>query len=141
MKSIPRFHLAFPVHDLNEARTFYVDILGCNTGRESDKWIDFDLYGHQIVAHLSPDDCSPVSTNPVDKDNIPCRHFGLILAWKKWEQLKNRIKKLNHGFLVEPKTRFKSEPGEQGTFFINDPSGNALEFKTFKTDSMVFEKS
>jgi hypothetical protein len=141
MKSIPRFHLAFPVHDLNEARTFYVDILGCNTGRESDTWIDFDLYGHQIVAHLSPGDCSPVATNPVDKDNIPCRHFGLILDWRKWEKLKNRIKKLNHGFLVEPKIRFKFKPGEQGTFFINDPSGNTLEFKTFKKDSMVFEKS
>ena len=140
MKNIPRFHLAFPVHDLNEARTFYVDILGCNTGRESDTWIDFDLYGHQIVAHLSPGDCNPVATNPVDKDNIPCRHFGLILDWKDWETLKNRIKKLDLGFLVGPKIRFKSKPGEQGTFFINDPSGNAIEFKTFKKDSMVFEK-
>ena len=141
MKSIPRFHLAFPVHDLNEARIFYIDILGCNTGRESEKWIDFNLYGHQIVAHLSPGDCSLVGTSSVDKDNIPCRHFGLILEWREWEQLKNRIKKLNLSFLVEPKIRFKSEPGEQGTFFINDPSGNAIEFKTFKTDSMVFEKS
>ena len=140
MKSMPRFHLAFPVHDLSEARIFYVDILGCNTGRESDKWIDFDLFGHQIVAHLSPGDCSPVGTSPVDKDNIPCRHFGLILDWKDWETLQNRIKKLDIGFLVEPKIRFKSKPGEQGTFFINDPSGNAIEFKTFKKDSMVFEK-
>ena len=137
---IPRFHLAFPVHDLEEARRFYVDTIGCKTGRESDKWIDFDLYGHQIVAHLSPGDCNPVSTNSVDEDNIPCRHFGVILNWKEWEILQNRIIKLNHGFLVEPKIRFKSKPGEQGTFFINDPSGNALEFKTFKNDSMVFEK-
>ena len=140
MKSIPRFHLAFPVHDLSEARIFYVDILGCNTGRESDKWIDFDLFGHQIVAHLSPGDCSPVETNSVDMDNIPCRHFGLILDWKDWETLQNRIKKLDIGFLVEPKIRFKSKPGEHRTFFIIDPSGNALEFKTFKKDSMVFEK-
>ena len=137
---IPRFHLAFPVHDLEEARRFYVDTIGCKIGRESDKWIDFDLYGHQIVAHLSPGDCNPVSTNSVDEDNIPCRHFGVILKWKEWEILQNRIIKLNHGFLVEPKIRFKSKPGEQGTFFINDPSGNALEFKTFKNDSMVFEK-
>ena len=140
MNSIPRFHLAFPVHNLESAREFYVNILKCKTGRESDNWIDFNLYGHQIVAHLSPDDCSPVSTNPVDKDNIPCRHFGVILEWGQWEVLQNRIKKLEHRFLVEPKIRFKSKKGEQGTFFINDPSGNALEFKSFKNDSMVFEK-
>ena len=140
MNSIPRFHIAFPVHNLESAREFYVDILGCESGRESDSWIDFNLYGHQIVAHLSPDDCSPVSTNPVDKDNIPCRHFGVILEWGQWEVLQNRIKKLEYRFLVEPKIRFKSKKGEQGTFFINDPSGNALEFKSFKNDSMVFEK-
>ena len=138
--SIPRFHIAFPVHDLDKAREFYVNVLGCNTGRESDKWIDFNLYGHQIVAHLSPRDCSPVGTNIVDEDNIPCRHFGVILIWEKWEMLQERIKKFNHNFLVEPKIRFKSKPGEQGTFFINDPSGNALEFKSFKNDSMVFKK-
>ena len=140
MNSIPRFHIAFPVHNLESAREFYVDILGCESGRESDSWIDFNLYGHQIVAHLSPDDCSPVSTNSVDKDDIPCRHFGVILEWGQWEVLQNRIKKLEHRFLVEPKIRFKSKKGEQGTFFINDPSGNALEFKSFKNDSMVFEK-
>ena len=137
---MPRFHLAFPVHNLESAREFYVNVLGCDTGRESDSWIDFNLYGHQIVAHLSPDDCSPVSTNPVDRDDIPCRHFGVILEWGEWEVLQNRIKKLEHRFLVEPKIRFKSKPGEQGTFFVNDPSGNALEFKSFKNDSMVFEK-
>ena len=140
MNLIPRFHIAFPVHNLESAREFYVNILGCESGRESDSWIDFNLYGHQIVAHLSPDDCSPVSTNPVDKDDIPCRHFGVILEWGQWEVLQNRIKKLEHRFLVEPKIRFKSKKGEQGTFFINDPSGNALEFKSFKNDSMVFEK-
>jgi len=140
LNSIPRFHIAFPVHNLESAREFYVDILGCEKGRESNSWIDFNLYGHQIVAHLSPDDCSPVSTNPVDRDDIPCRHFGVILEWGEWEVLQNRIKKLEHRFLVEPKIRFKSKPGEQGTFFVNDPSGNALEFKSFKNDSMVFEK-
>ena len=137
---MPRFHIAFPVHNLESAREFYVNVLGCDTGRESDSWIDFDLYGHQIVAHLSPDDCSPVSTNPVDKDDIPCRHFGVILEWGEWEVLQNRIKMLKHKFLVKPKIRFKSKPGEQGTFFVNDPSCNALEFKSFKNDSMVFEK-
>ena len=140
MNLIPRFHIAFPVHNLESAREFYVNILGCESGRESDSWIDFNLYGHQIVAHLSPDDCSPVSTNSVDEDDIPCRHFGVILEWGQWEVLQNRIKKLEHRFLVEPKIRFKSKKGEQGTFFINDPSGNALEFKSFKNDSMVFEK-
>ena len=137
---MPRFHIAFPVHNLESAREFYVNVLGCDTGRESNSWIDFNLYGHQIVAHLSPDDCSPVSTNPVDRDDIPCRHFGVILEWGEWEVLQNRIKMLKHKFLVRPKIRFKSKPGEQGTFFVNDPSGNALEFKSFKNDSMVFEK-
>ncbi len=140
MNSIPRFHLAFPVHSLESAREFYVNILGCDTGRESVSWIDFDLYGHQIVAHLSPDNCRPVSTNPVDNDNIPCRHFGVILEWGEWEALQNRIKKLDYNFLIKPKIRFKSKSSEQGTFFVNDPSGNALEFKSFKNDSMVFEK-
>ena len=134
MNLIPRFHIAFPVHNLESAREFYVNILGCESGRESDSWMDFNLYGHQIVAHLSPDDCSPVSTNPVDKDNIPCRHFGVILEWSQWEVLQNRIKKLEHRFLVEPKIRFKSKKGEQGTFFINDPSGNALELNPLQND-------
>ena len=138
--NIPRFHLAFPVHDLDEARKFYTCTLGCTLGRESDSWIDFNLYGHQIVAHLSPEDCSLSNTNPVDNDDIPCRHFGLILEWKDWESLQEKIKRMNYPFLVEPKIRFKSKPGEQGTFFITDPSGNAIEFKTFKDDSMVFEK-
>ena len=138
--NIPRFHLAFPVHDLDEARKFYSRTLGCSLGRESESWIDFNLYGHQIVAHLSPEDCKPSRVNPVDNDDIPSRHFGVILEWNDWESLQEKIKKLDYPFLVEPKIRFKSKPGEQGTFFISDPSGNALEFKTFKHDSMVFEK-
>ena len=136
----PRFHLAFPVHDLDEARKFYSRTLGCALGRESESWIDFNLYGHQIVAHLSPEDCKVANTNPVDNDDIPSRHFGVILEWRDWESLQEKIKKLDYPFLVAPKNRFKSKPGEQGTFFLNDPSGNALEFKTFKHDSMVFEK-
>ena len=138
--SIPRFHLAFPVHDLDEARKFYSHDLGCMIGRESESWIDFNLYGHQIVAHLSPKDCKPSRSNPVDEDDIPSRHFGVILEWKDWKSLKEKIKRLSYPFLVEPKIRFKSKPGEQGTFFLSDPSGNALEFKTFRHDSMVFEK-
>ena len=138
--NIPRFHLAFPVHDLGEARKFYSKILGCIIGRESESWIDFNLYGHQIVAHLSPEDCRVTNTNSVDNDDIPSRHFGVILEWRDWESLQEKFKKLDYPFLVEPKIRFKSKTGEQGTFFLNDPSGNALEFKTFKHDSMVFEK-
>ena len=138
--NIPRFHLAFPVHDLEEARTFYTDILGCKLGRESDKWIDFDLYGHQIVAHFSPEDCINIGTNPVDGDKVPPRHFGVILPWPKWEDLCKIIKKKNIAFLIEPRIRFKDVSGEQGTFFIKDPSGNALEFKSFRDDSDVFRK-
>ncbi len=137
---LPRFHLAFPVNDLKKARKFYSNTLGCNIGRESEDWIDFNLYGHQIVAHLAPKDCKPATINRVDQDDIPCRHFGVILEWKDWEFLKRKIMKLDYPFLVKPKIRFKSKVGEQGTFFIADPSGNALEFKTFKHDSMVFEK-
>ena len=138
--NIPRFHLAFPVHDLEEARTFYTDILGCKLGRESDKWIDFDLYGHQIVAHLSPEDCINIGTNQVDGDKVTSRHFGVILPWPKWEDLCKIIKKKNIAFLIEPRIRFKDVSGEQGTFFIKDPSGNALEFKSFRDDSDVFRK-
>ena len=138
--NIPRFHLAFPVQDLEEARTFYTDILGCKLGRESDKWIDFDLYGHQIVGHLSPEDCINIGTNPVDGDKVPSRHFGVILPWPKWEDLCKIIKKKNIAFLIEPRIRFKDVSGEQGTFFIKDPSGNALEFKSFRDDSDVFRK-
>ena len=140
MNSIPRFHLAFPVHNLESAREFYVDILKCSTGRESDSWIDFDLYGHQIVAHLSPDDCDLISTNIVDNDNIPSRHFGVILCWKDWKNLCARLYELKINFFIKPKVRFKNKNGEQGTLFLKDPSGNILEFKSFKDDSNVFKK-
>ncbi len=138
--NIPRFHLAFPVHDLEKAKRFYTSILGCSLGRESDKWIDFDLYGHQVVAHLSPKDCVNTKTNPVDGDNIPARHFGVILPWVEWEELCKIIISQDIEFLVKPRIRFKNVSGEQGTFFIQDPSGNALEFKSFKNDSDVFNK-
>ena len=136
---IPRFHLAFPVHNLEQARAFYVDTLGCGTGRHSDKWIDFDLYGHQVVAHLAPEDCRPVKENKVDGDQVPSRHFGVILPWEKWKELSNIIRDKNIDFLIEPRVRFKDSSGEQGTFFISDPSGNILEFKTFKNDNDVFK--
>ena len=138
--NIPRFHLAFPVHDLEKAKTFYTSTLGCPLGRESDNWIDFNLYGHQVVAHLSPKDCMNTKTNPVDGDSIPARHFGVILPWAEWEELCKIVISQNIEFLIKPRIRFKNVTGEQGTFFIQDPSGNALEFKSFKNDNDIFKK-
>ena len=138
--NIPRFHLAFPVHDLEKAKTFYTSTLGCPLGRESDNWIDFNLYGHQVVAHLSPKDCMNTKTNPVDGDIIPARHFGVILPWAEWEELCKILISQNIEFLIKPRIRFKNVTGEQGTFFIQDPSGNALEFKSFKNDNDIFKK-
>ena len=138
--NVPRFHLAFPVHDLEKAKTFYTSTLGCPLGRESDNWIDFNLYGHQVVAHLSPKDCMNTKTNPVDGDSIPARHFGVILPWAEWEELCKILISQNIEFLIKPRIRFKNVSGEQGTFFIQDPSGNALEFKSFKNDKDVFKK-
>tara|TARA_X000001036_G_scaffold440087_1_gene494312 strand:+ start:4781 stop:5200 length:420 start_codon:yes stop_codon:yes gene_type:complete len=138
--NIPRFHLAFPVIDLEETRNFYLGILGCSLGRESETWIDFNFFGHQIVAHLSPEDCHEIKSNKVDGDKVPSRHFGVILSWKNWESLCGKLKKNKVQFRINPKIRFKNEKGQQGTFFIDDPSGNVLEFKSFKHDLMVFEK-
>ena len=140
MCSRPRFHIAFPVHNLEIAREFYVNRLLCKTGRESEKWIDFNLFGHQIVAHLSPEECIQTLTNIVEGDNVPTRHFGVILEWGEWENLCRRLKRLKVKLLIEPKIRFKNKNGEQGTLFLKDPSGNILEFKTFKNDSDVFKK-
>lgn len=141
MAERPRFHLAFPVDDLERARAFYAGVLGCRTGRESEHWIDFDFHGHQIVAHLAPELCAPASTNPVDGKDIPVRHFGLILDWDDWEQLAIDLTEASADFIVDPYVRFEGKPGEQGTMFVRDPAGNALEFKAFKDDAMVFAKS
>ena len=138
--NIPRFHLAFPVIDLESTRKFYSEVLGCTLGRESNKWIDFNLFGHQIVAHFSPDECIGTNLNSVDVDMVPSRHFGVILPWEQWNALCKKMKKQKTPFMIEPKIRFENLRGEQGTFFIQDPSGNVLEFKSFKNDSMVFEK-
>lgn len=137
---IPRFHLAFPVRDLAEARAFYGDLLGCPEGRSSDEWVDFDFYGHQIVAHLSPDEIGHKSTNAVDGHDVPVRHFGAILTLPQWETLAEKLKARGTAFVIEPNVRFKGQPGEQATMFFLDPSGNALEFKAFADDSMVFAK-
>ncbi len=139
--SLPRFHLAFPVDDLARARTFYGDLLGCAQGRSSDDWVDFDFHGHQIVAHLAPADCAPAATNAVDGDAVPVRHFGLILDWQAWEALAQRLRAANTQFIIEPHVRFAGQPGEQATMFLQDPAGNALEFKAFRDDADIFATS
>ena len=133
------FHLAFPVTDLDNTRSFYVDILQCNVGRSSDKWIDFDMFGHQVVAHLVDDNDHP-ATNSVDGDDVPASHFGVVLTMDQWNQLREHISKFDIKFIIEPKIRFKGESGEQATMFFLDPSGNALEFKAFNDDKQIFAK-
>ena len=140
MSTYKRFHLAFPVKDLNTTKDFYNGTLNCKIGRESESWVDFNLYGHQIVAHLAPEECSDVSSNKVDEDQIPCRHFGVILDWHEWKELSKKVDLLKIKFLINPKVRFKNKNGEQGTLFLKDPSGNVIEFKSFKDDSNVFKK-
>ncbi|HEX3810508.1 MAG TPA: VOC family protein [Rhizomicrobium sp.] len=134
----PRFHLAFPVRSLAEARAFYGDLLQCREGRSSPEWIDFDFFGHQIVAHLSPERETHKAYNVVDGENVPVRHFGVILAMDEWRALADRLKKKDIHFVIEPDIRFEGQPGEQATFFVTDTSGNALEFKAFADDAMVF---
>jgi extradiol dioxygenase family protein len=136
----PRFHLAFPVVDLAATRRFYTDFLECHVGRESDQWIDFDFFGHQITAHLSPEETRVVAANPVDGDDIPVRHFGVILEWQEWQQLAQRLTRDQTPFVIEPHIRFQGQVGEQATMFIRDPSGNALEFKSFKDMTRVFAR-
>ncbi len=136
----PPFHLAFPVADLGATRDFYVDRLGCRVGRESDKWIDFDFFGHQISAHLKPEETRRASTNEVDGDAVPVRHFGAVLDWPDWQLLGARLRDAGAAFIIEPHVRFAGEVGEQGTFFLLDPSGNALEFKSFKDPAQLFAR-
>jgi len=138
-KSLRPFHLAFPVKDLEETRDWYTTILGCSIGRESSNWIDFNLFGHQIVAHLS-DDLNLFDTNEVDGENVPVRHFGVILEPLEWIALKEKLISNQVRFIISPTTRFKNKSGEQSTMFIQDPSGNALEFKSFSDDDMIFKQ-
>lgn len=134
------FHLAFPVHDLAAARAFYGDLLGCPEGRSSEHWIDFDFRGHQIVAHLSPGECATAAASSVDGEAVPVRHFGIVLDMDEWQALADRLAAREARFLIEPQIRFRGEPGEQATFFITDPSGNALEFKAFADLGQLFAR-
>jgi len=139
--TLPPFHLAFPVHDLAAAREFYGELLGCEEGRSADTWVDYNFFGHQIVAHVTPtaETVRPES-NPVDGHDVPVPHFGVVLPWEDWEQLADKLKAAEITFVIEPYVRFAGQTGEQATMFFLDPSGNALEFKAFRDPDELFRK-
>ena len=139
--SLAPFHLAFPVDDLAAARGFYGSLLGCPEGRSADHWVDFDLYGHQIVAHLAPDAVRRRATNPVDGEAVPVPHFGLVLPMDDWRSLAERLEAAEVDFVIPPTVRFAGEPGEQATMFLLDPAGNALEFKAMADPAKLFAKA
>ena len=142
--SIPPFHLAFPVTDVEEARRFYGGVLGCLEGRSDARWVDFDFFGHQLVAHQAeatgPDTQSPKHHNPVDGHSVPVPHFAVVLPWETWHELAERVRAAGIEFVIEPYIRFEGQVGEQATMFFFDPSGNALEFKAFKDPTQLFAK-
>lgn len=143
MQKITPFHVAVPVYNLEEARHFYREVLGCSMGRSSDLWTDFNLYGHQFVIHLKPRpaNAEELHSNPVDGHDVPVPHYGVVLEWDEWHKLEKRLRKHHVKFVIEPYIRFKGLPGEQATMFFTDPSGNALEFKAFKDMGQLFATS
>ncbi len=140
MTERPRFHLAFPVHDLDAARLFYGEVLGCREGRSSSEWVDFDFFGHQIVAHLSASAGACEGANEVDGEEVPVRHFGLIVTPSIFKEISDSLREKGVRFLIEPQVRFKGESGEQFTMFFLDPSGNALEIKAFEREDAIFAR-
>ena len=138
--SLRPFHLAFPVHDLAAARSFYGVTMGCREGRSSDDWVDFDFFGHQIVAHLAPGQAGDRASTKVDGHGVPVPHFGVVLAMDEWRALADRLRAAGTRFEIEPTVRFAGEPGEQATMFFRDPSGNALEIKAFEDDAKLFAR-
>jgi uncharacterized protein len=141
--SLSPFHLAIPVHDLTAARTFYGTLFGCPEGRSAAEWVDFDFFGHQLVAHLDPSRrvfVAPSHTNEVDGQQVPVPHFGVVLAWEPWHELAARLRSADIRFVIEPGIRFAGAVGEQATFFLYDPSGNALEFKAFRDPTRLFAR-
>ncbi len=140
MSSLYPFHLAFPVTSLAAARAFYGDLLGCPEGRSSQDWVDFDFHGHQIVAHLSPGEAGHHNTSAVDGDNVPVRHFGLVLPMAEWQRLADKLRAAGTRFVIEPHIRFQGQVGEQATMFFLDPCGNAIEFKAFADPSQLFAR-
>ena len=134
------FHLAFPSTDLAETRRFYGGVLGCGIGREAERWIDFDFFGHQLSAHLAPRALEIAASTPVDGRDVPVPHFGLVLGWDDWEALAARLRDAGTDFVIEPHVRFRGEPGEQATMFFRDPSGNHLEIKAFRQMDSLFAR-
>lgn len=139
--TLPPFHLAFPVDDLGAARRFYGELLGCREGRSCERWVDFDFHGHQIVAHLAPDGGARQASNPVDGEDVPVPHFGLVLAMDQWRALAERLRSAGTPFIIPPTVRFAGEAGEQATMFLRDPAGNALEFKAMADPDKLFASS
>ena len=140
MAQLHPFHLAFPVDDLAAARAFYGELLGCPEGRSSDRWIDFDFHGHQIVAHLAPEAVRARASNAVDGEDVPVPHFGLGLSMEEWRNIARRLEAAVTQFVIAPTVRFEGEPGEQATMFLLDPAGNALEFKAMADPNKLFTK-
>lgn len=138
--SLQPFHLAFPVDNIAVARQFYGEVMGCEEGRSAEHWVDFNFFGHQLVAHLAPEECGTTATSDVDGHKVPCKHFGVILTMEQWHALADRLKKRGTKFVIEPYIRFKGLPGEQATMFFMDPAGNALEFKAFANMDQIFAK-
>jgi len=139
--SLPPFHFAFPVDDLAAARRFYGELLGCPEGRSADHWVDFDFFGHQIVAHLAPEARRARASNPVDGENVPVPHFGVVLPMSDWKALAERLKSASVEFVIEPTIRFEGQTGEQATMFLLDWAGNALEFKAMADPAKLFAKN
>lgn len=140
MKKLNPFHLAIPVHDLEAARNFYGRLMDCAEGRSDEHWVDFNFFGHQLVCHLSPDLAGTRAHNPVDTDQVPVPHFGLVMNRDDWQWLADRMLAFGAKFIIEPRVRFRGKVGEQATFFLLDPSGNALEFKSFHDPAQLFAK-
>ncbi len=140
MKTLQPFHLAIPVNNLEKNRIFYREILGCEEGRSSDHWVDFNFFGHQLVIHFKESKQEEEYSNPVDGHDVPVPHFGVVLEWQQWHDFSERLKKLQIKFVIEPYIRFEGQVGEQATLFFKDPSGNALEFKAFKNMDQLFVK-
>jgi hypothetical protein len=138
MPELRPFHLAIPVNDIASTRKFYKEILGCSVGRESETWIDFDFFGHQLSAHVKTEELLQTITNPVDGEDVPVRHFGIVMQWDEWHILSEKLIQTGINFLIKPTIRFKGQAGEQATMFISDPGGNALEFKSFRDDANLF---
>lgn len=140
MSQISPFHIAIPVHNLDVCRAFYRDILNCEEGRSSDHWVDFNLFGHQLVIHYKPKTADDLHTNAVDGKDVPVPHYGVVLPWDEFHSFANHLKTKSVDFIIEPYIRFEGQVGEQATMFFKDPAGNALEFKAFKDISQLFAK-